>query len=411
MRIKIEKAEMSSFRRKKFLILVSVLFFIALIIFLNLRSRREKLIEVTVTKVERQNLTSIVSASGEVKPKKSINISAHAPGRIIKIGVEEGQWVNKGQFLLQLDPTQYEANAERDRAMIRSLKAELIKAEAKLKKDESFYYRQKKLFDEKLISSEQLETAKAEYDISYAQREAILYQIRQAEASLQITLDNLSKTVYTSPIDGIITSLKVEEGEIAVIGTMNNPGTVLMTIADLSVMQVEVEVDETDVVGIKTGQVAEVRIDAYPERIVKGEVAEIGSSALQKLSSTEESKNFKVIIILKDPPEGLKPGLSASADIITATKNNVLIIPISALVLKEPEEPQKGQKKQEEGVYKIIGNMVKFTPIKKGIMGEMMVEIIDGLEEGEEIVMGPYDSLRQLKDGKLIKRQQRKRTF
>ena len=317
-------------RRKKTLIIFAVIILIGLIIFFNLRAKREKSTKVTVEKVKKHDLTSIVSASGEVKPKKNVNISAHIPGRIVKIGVEEGERVKAGDFLLKLDSTQYEANADRDRALILSYKAELIRAEARLKKDESFYERQTKLFKEKLISREQLEAAKAQHDISKAQRQATLYQIEQAQASLQSTLDNLNKTVYNSPIDGIITSLRVEEGEVAMIGTMNNPGTILMTIADLSVMEVEVEVDETDVIGVRIDQLAEVRVDAFPDQTIKGNVTEIGSSALQKLTSSQESKDFKVIITLENPPENLKPGLSASTDIITAEKKDVLAVPISA---------------------------------------------------------------------------------
>jgi HlyD family secretion protein len=391
--------------RKKVIIISAVVILIGIIIFFNLQAQREKAVKVTMEEVKKQDLTSIVSASGEVKPRKNVNISAHIPGRIVNIGVEEGQRVKADDFLLKLDSIQYEANAARDRATIRSLKAELIKAEAALKKDENFFYRQKKLFDEKLISKEQLEAAKAQYDISYAHHEAIRYQIMQAQASLQSTLDNLSKTVYNSPIDGIITSLRVEEGEVAMIGTMNNPGTILMTIADLSVMEVEVEVDETDVVNVNLNQMAEVRIDAFPNQTIEGKVTEVGSSALQKITASEESKDFKVVITLENPPAELKPGLSASADIITAEKKDVLAVPISSLVLREKEEKErKDKEEQEEGVYVIDEeNRVKFRPAKKGIMGEMMVEIVSGLNEGEKIVVGPYDALRQLDDGTLIK--------
>ncbi len=397
-------------RRKKAIIIFAVIIFIGIIIIFNLRSQREKSIKVTVEKAEKHDLTSKISASGEVKPKKNVNISAHIPGRIVKIGVEEGQKVKAENFLLKLDSTQYEANADRAQALIHSHRAELIRAEAGLKKDESFYKRYQKLFEEKLISEEQLEAAKAQYDISKAQQQAIMYQIDQAQASLQSALDDLSKTAYNSPIDGIITSLRVEEGEIAMIGTMNNPGTILMTIADLSVMEVEVEVDETDVIGVEIGQQAEVRVDAFPDQTIKGKVTEIGSSALQKVTSSEESRDFKVIITLENPPENLKPGLSATTDIITAEKTDILAIPISALVLREKEDKEEEKKdEQEEGVYVVEENRVKFFPVEKGIMGEMMIEITTGLEEGQDIVVGPYSALRQLKDDMLIKPEEKKK--
>jgi HlyD family secretion protein len=399
----------SSGGKKKIIIIAGVILILAIIIILNFQSQREKAIKVTIEKVEKHDLTSIVSASGEVKPKKNVNISAHISGRIVKIGVEEGQRVKKDDFLLKLESTQYEANADRDRAVIRTFRAELIKADAQLKKDASFSQRQQKLYDEKLISGEQLEAAKTTHEISKATHEAILYQIRQAQASLESTLDMLSKTVYNAPIDGIITSLRVEEGEIAMIGTMNNPGTVLMTIADLSVMEVEVEVDETDVISLSLGQNADIRIDALPDDVLQGKVTEIGSSALQKAVATEESKDFKVVITLEDPPISLKPGLSASADIITAERKDVLAIPISSLVLKEKENgDDKNEDEQEEGVYMILESRAKFQAVKKGIMGELMLEVISGLEEGQEIATGPYNALRQLKDDTLIKPEEKR---
>jgi HlyD family secretion protein len=395
--------------KKRIFIIAAVILIVAVIIILNFQSQREKAISVTVENVEKKDLTSIVSASGEVKPKKSVNISAHISGRIVKIGVEEGQRVKKDNFLLKLDSTQYEANADRDRAVIRTFRAELIKANAQLKKDKSFYERQKKLYDEKLISGEQLEAAKTTHEISKATHEAIEYQIHQAQASLESTLDMLSKTIYNAPIDGIITSLRVEEGEIAMIGTMNNPGTVLMTIADLSVMEVEVEVDETDVISLSLGQKADIRIDALPDRVLQGAVTEIGSSALQKVVATEESKDFKVVVTLEDPPESLKPGLSASADIITAERKDVLAIPISSLVLKEKENGNDtDEDEQEEGVYMIKGGRAKFQAVKKGIMGELMLEVISGLEEGQEIATGPYNALRQLKEDTLTKAEEKR---
>jgi HlyD family secretion protein len=399
-RVRIEKMNI-----KKFLIFLAVVALIMVIVLVNLQSKREKAVKVSVEKVTRDDLAAVISASGEVKPKKSVNISAQIPGRVIKIAVEEGQHVNEGDFLLKLEATQYEANAERDRAFIRSLKAELIKAEAYLKRDENNLGRQKNLWDKQLISREELEAATTQYDIANATREAISYQIRQAQASLKSTLDNIEKTLYTSPIAGIIASLQVEEGETALVGTMNNPGTVLMTIADLSVMEVEVEVDETDVVALELGHPAEVQVDAFPDRVISGKVTEIGSSALAKITVSEESRDFKVVITLEDPPDNLKPGLSASADIITAERENAIAVPISALVVREDSDSSgRKSRDQTEGIY-VVGpdKRVMFTPVQKGIMGELKIEITSGLESGQTIVVGPYSALRQLKDGVLVK--------
>jgi HlyD family secretion protein len=403
-------------RRKKILILMAVVLVILAVVILNLRSQREKTVKVTVEKIKKQDLTSVVSASGEIKPKKNVNISAQVPGRIIKIGVEEGQEVKAGDFLLKLDSTQFEANADRDRNFIQASQAELIQAEARLVRDKSAYDRQTKLFEEELISKDVLEGIKLQYDVSQAQVNAIRFQIKQAEANLKSTMDNLNKTVFNSPINGMITSLKVEEGETAIIGTINNPGTVLMTIADLSIMEVEVEVDETDVVGVKLGQEANIRVDAFPETVFKGKVTEIGSSALQKVTggaTTQEAKDFKVVVTLENPSQKLKPGLSASADIITAQKKSVMAVPISALVLRDKPAAagdRPDAKKEEEGVYAVDSGRVKFAPVEKGISGGMNIEITSGLKENQDIVTGPYAALRELKDGALIKTEPKKET-
>ena len=413
-------SEKASFfkRHKKLLIALAVLAVLGVIVMGNLRSRREKTVKVTMEQVKKQDLTSIVSASGEIKPKKNINISAQVPGRIVRIGVVEGQEVKAGTFLLKLDSTQYEANADRDQNYIRAAKADLIQAEARLQRDKNSFDRQQKLFDDNLISKDQLEAAKANYDVSAAQTNAIAFQIKQAEASLKSTLDSLAKTTYVSPIDGIITSLQVEEGETAIIGTMNNPGTVMLTIADLSVMEVEVEVDETDVIGVALGQEADVRVDALPNTVFKGQVTEIGSSAIQQAtsglsSSTQESKDFKVVVTLNDPDRKLKPGLSASADIIVARRTQALAVPISALVLRDKPDAPAGapaSAREEEGVFIVEAGRAKFAPVTKGIAGGMNIEIVAGLKEGQEIVGGPYAALRELKDGVLVKADAKKGT-
>jgi len=405
-----EKKHKSS--KKRTLIFIGLLVVIALIVILNLRAQREKAVKVTVEKVKRQDLTSIISASGEVKPKKNINISALVAGRVVKIGVKEGQEVKAGDFLLQIDPAYFEAQVDRYRATIDQLKAELIRVEAQYKRDKNSYNRQKQLYESSLISKDQLEGAQAQYEVSSASLQSLKFQIKQSEAGLKSALDDLKKTTYVSPIDGIVTSLRVEEGEVAIVGTMNNPGTVLLSIADLSVMEVEVEVDETDVVNVKLGQTAKIKVDAFPEKIFTGKVTEIGSSALEKssLSSSQESKNFKVVITLDETDQVLKPGLSASADIIVAEKKNVLAVPVAALVLreidssKEPEQKESAApKKEEEGIFLVETSRAKFQPVKKGIMGGMMIEIESGLNEGQEIVSGPYSALRDLKDGQLLK--------
>ncbi|MDD8031773.1 MAG: efflux RND transporter periplasmic adaptor subunit [Acidobacteriota bacterium] len=404
-------AKKNSSKKKRTWLFAGIILVIALIIFLNLQASREKAIKVTADKVKKQDLTSTISASGEIKPKKNINISALIAGRIVKIGVKEGQEVKVGDFLLQIDPTYYEAQVDRIKASISQYQAELIKAEAQYRRDKNYYERQEKLYESDLISKDQLEAARAQYEVASATIQSLRYQIQQAEANLKSNLEDLKKTTYVSPIEGLVTSLRVEEGEVAIVGTMNNPGTVLLSIADLSVMEAEVEVDETDVVNVRIGQSAKIKVDAFPDKVFPGKVTEIGSSALDRSTTgSQESRNFKVVITLEDSEHELKPGLSASADIIVAEKKEALVVPIAALVIREmniKEEKsltnQEQVKNEVEGVFLIENSRAKFQPVTKGIMGGMMVEIVSGLEEGQEIVSGPYSALRDLKDNSLLK--------
>ncbi len=400
-----------SARRRRNFLFGGIILLIAVIVLLNLQATRERAVKVSSEKVKKQDITSIISASGEVKPKKNINISALVAGRVVKIGVKEGDEVKAGDFLLQIDPAYFEAQVDRYRAAINQLKAELIKVQAQYRRDRGYYDRQKALFDSALISKDQLEAARAQYEVSSASLQSLNFQIKESEAGLKSALDDLKKTTYASPIDGIVTSLRVEEGEVAIVGTMNNPGTILMSIADLSVMEVEVQVDETDVINVKLGQEARIKIDAFPDKVFKGKVTEIGSSALDKSSlGAQESRDFKVIVTLENTEQHLKPGLSASADIIVAEKKQVPAIPIAALVIRETGTEagentagNNNEKKEEEGVFLIEASRAKFQPVKKGIMGGMMVEIESGLSEGQEFVSGPYSALRDLKDGTLLK--------
>lgn len=389
---------------KKIFVIAVVLIVIFLIVFLNLRSKQRLGTSVEVDKVKKGELVAKVSASGEIKPRKYVNISSSVPGMIKKIYVKEGEKVKEGQILIKLDSAQYEASVARDKAYIDSLEEDLRNADTNLKKAEATYKRSNELHREQLISDEALENAKTQYETALAQKNSLLHRITQARASLQSTIDSLNKTIIRSPIEGVVTSLKVEEGEVAVIGTMNNPGTVLLTIADLSVMEVEVDVDETDVINVKLGQKAEVKVDAIPDKILNGEVTEIGSSAKQSsllpssASTSREAKDFKVVVTLKNPPPVLKPGLSASTDIIIAEKKNVLRVPISCLVIREGEN-----KKEEEGVFVVKDGKAQFRKIEKGIMGEMEIEILSGLNENDEIIVGPYKALRTIKDGDPVK--------
>ncbi len=389
-------------KNRKKIIIAAALAVVVLIVLVNvLGSGNGKSLEVTAEKVQKRDLVEKVSATGEIKPKKNINISTDVAGKILKILVEEGDVVQKGQLLIKIDSAIYEANADRDREIISSSQSDLLTQDANLKKARRYLERRKQLFDEGLISREMYEDAVIQQEIAHANRQSNLHRIEQARASLKSTSDAIRKTSIASPIDGIVTSLKVEEGEVAIIGTMNNPGTVLLTIADLSVMEAEVLVDETDVVKVRTGKRAEVTVDAIPGKTMGGRVTEVGNSAIAASGATAaESKDFKTVITLENPPPTLKPGFSATADIVIEEKKGVLTVPIAALVILERDDPKKkGAKVELEGVFAIADGRSVFREVGKGIAGDMYIEITSGLKEKDEIVTGPFATLKKLKDG------------
>ncbi len=389
--------------KKKILIGVIILV-ILVVIFLNLKGNRGIVKKVKVQKVKRMLLVEKVNATGEVRPKKFVDLSSDISGRIIKIAVKEGDFVKKGQFLLKIDSTYNEWEAQRAKANLDDLKVQLKIQELNLKSKEREFKRYKSLWEEKLISQEQYENVKLGYENALHTYQSFVHRIEEAKASLKSAEERIKKSVILSPIDGVVSSLNVEEGEVAIVGTMNNPGTVLMTVADLSVMEVEVEVDETDIVKVKVGQEAEVSVDAFPDIKIKGKVSEVGSSAIQKNSlqqSSDQAKTFKTVITLVNPPKEIKPGLSASADIIINKRKDALSVPISSLVIREVKE--KNKKVEREGLFIVKNGKAKFVIVKKGIMGDMNIEIKEGVKLGDEVVIGPFKVLRNLQDGDSVK--------
>jgi HlyD family secretion protein len=396
-------------------------------------------------KVVRQDLTQSVSSNGEIKPKKSVNISSNAMGRIVSMPVREGDRVKQGALLIRLESIQTEADVKSAEAMldaaqseteaaVNSAKADIKRSEADLARTKQIFDRNEKLLRDGLISPDSFEKVKSDYDIAVitlnaanarlAQSEAQVAQVKnqgeqstiriaQQRASLVRAKDSLSKTTITSPLDGIITYLPVNEGEIAIVGIQNSPGTVLMTIADLSVITAEVRVDETDIVNVRIGQEAKIKVDALGDKFLMGHVSEVGNSALNKSGTaasnnngaTQEAKDFKVVIILDDPPKELRPGLSCTATIITATAKQVLSIPIQALTIREFDNPDKSIKKkiEKEGVFTIKNGVAFFRPVKTGITGTTDIEIVEGLTTEDEIVSGPYQVLRTIQDNTKIK--------
>ena len=403
---------MSIFKKRKKLWISLILVVLVLVSAAAYYSKnRKKLTEVQVDKVRRQQLISEVNATGKIEPKKDVDISASIPGKIVKLAVEEGDRVSQGDFLLQIDPAPYEATVANSKAALSGARSDLESARASLKQTEQTYRRKEKMWEERsgLISQDEYERSKTDYDVQQTRVNAAQHQIEQAIANLARAQDDLNKTRVTAPMSGIVVRRAVEEGEVAVIGTMNNPGTVLLTIADLSVMEAELEVDETDIGSIELGQKATVLVDAFPGKKFSGEVTEIGNSPIVKGTGTnQEATDFKVTITLKNPDVTLRPGLTADGEIVTAVRDSCLTVPIQALVIRDMSKGDKAkhlpkEEREKEGVFAMVGGKAVFKPVKTGAMGEMDIEVMEGLKVNEEIVTGTYQTLRELKDGDGIK--------
>jgi HlyD family secretion protein len=472
-------------KRKKIWILCGIVVVLAIIVIASISSSRKDTIPVQTSKVQRKDvLNSKVSASGEIRAKKFVNLQSEITGIITDLPVREGDVVKKGDVLLRIDPIQsaadqssksasYEAqladahaqeyaikNAEssllRDEATLTSMRAKLDLAEDDFAREQSKFKRQQQLHEDGLISREDYEIAQnslkaAKSRLAQAKADVVNYETqihiaknnieqsktsagashsraKSAEANLTQANDSLKKTTLYSPLDGVITQLKKEKGERAVPGMLSNPEATIMTIADLSIIQAEIKVDETDVVNLALGNAAQIKVDALPDIIFTGEVTEIGNSPIQAASASQEAKDFKVIITLKDPSAKLRPGMSCTGEITTHTKNNVLVIPLQALTVRDVEVDKNGnyhqpdltskksagvqaetakekiKKKELEGVFVINDNKVaRFRPIKTGIAGESEIEVMDNLKEGEEIVSGSFQTLRTIKDGAAVK--------
>lgn len=421
---------MASKRTRIVGIVVGALLALAILGFSVTKDRRNR-VTVQTQKAARADLVSTVTASGEVKPKRFVNVSANVSGRITHLYVVEGQTVKKGTVLARIDSTRFEAGTRQSEAGLQAARAELNRAQADLEVTKLAHERNKRMHAEKLISDQVMDQTEAELKMKEAQVDAQRRRIAQMAAVVDSDQDDLSKTTVTATMDGVITSLAKEEGEV-VIGAQSFQPTVIMTVADLSIMEAELLVDETDIRNVKLGQEAEVRVDALEGVKLKGEVTEIGSSAIargaaagtQTTTTANQAKDFKVVVTLKDPPPTLRPGLNASADITTERRNQVLAVPIQAVVVRqidkegkvvdptppqagEPEDPNaqanRGKLEEKEGVFVVAKEQATFKPVKTGIMGATDIEVADGLAEGDEIVTGSYKTLRTLKNDARIK--------
>lgn len=395
-------------KKRIWLYIVILLVVLGLVGFIA-KGRQQKPTNVQSDKVEQKTLISRITASGKIQPKKKVDISASIPGKVITLAVEEGQHVKKGDFLLQIDPAPYQASVANANAALSAARQDLESSRVSLKQIEQTYQRRVKEKQTGLISDQDYEQAKTDYDVQQSRVKSAQHQVEQLSANVDRAMDDLNKTRVTSPMTGIVVRKAVEEGEVAVIGTMNNPGTVLLTVADLSVMQAELEVDETDVGVVSVGQSATVTVDAFPNKQFEGTVTEIGNSPILKTDATnQEATDFKVVITLTHPDSYLRPGLTADGDITTGTCDKCITVPIQALVIRDitkgdkKKEDLPKEQREKEGVFLIKANKAVFQPVSTGIMGEMDIQVKDGVKQGEEIVSGSYQTLRELKDGDTI---------
>ncbi|MGA8539331.1 MAG: efflux RND transporter periplasmic adaptor subunit [Terriglobales bacterium] len=446
---------------KKFTIGVGAALLLIVIVSVTVYQSRKNLVTVQTGKALKQNLTSVVSASGEIKPKTYVNIGANAFGKIVKLHVKEGDRVKKGQLLAQLENVQSSADVNATRASVQAAQTDAVAADAALNTSLADLNRAKSdavhakldweraqgLFSAALIAKQDYDVKKAAWETANAglaqaeakvaearaQKDSAEKHITQNQANLTRLTDVLQKTTYEAPFDGVITNLPVREGETVVIGIQNSPGSTLMTLADMSVITSEVKVDETDIVNVRLGQPADVTIDAIPHKIFHGVVSEIGDNAIvrstgvatsQATSTSEEAKDFKVVVTLTDPPADLRPGLSSTAKITTATRSNALSIPIQALTVRTSADlapkdagrgnnsvqaatsapaPESKQKEEIQGVFVIRNKKAEFVPVETGISGTTDIEVTKGLQEGDEVITGSYKVLRTLKPGTSVK--------
>jgi HlyD family secretion protein len=435
-------------RNKKILIGVGIVLILGAIAFANVKFKRTPGITVNVEAIQKRNLDAIVSASGKIQPKLFVNISADTMGRVTNLAVNEGDRIKKGQFLLQIDPRNLRTRVQSGEASLQAASSQadqfrlaLDSARVALKQAEDNHRRQQDLWKAGLTTREQLERAENDLKIRQAelrtqqqQVETQKLRMEQERAALESAKYDLSKVRIESPIDGIVTRRNIEEGETVVVGTMNNAGTVLLTIADMSVIEAEVEVDETDVPTVAMGQKAKITIDAMPGKTFTGRVTEIGNSPIQaagqQSSSSQSATNFKVVLTVDGQIPEVRPGFTCTAEITTATRNNVLSVPIQATTVREVVLDEKGAivrepatpngrprpgavqaselkpghtRKEIEGVFVVRDAKAVFEPVKTGIAGEKYFEVTEGLKEGEQVIVGPFASVRELRDGAVVK--------
>lgn len=402
-------------RKRTKIILAVVGALVLLFVAMGFIKRKDKdVARVTTAKVENIDLVSKVTANGKIQARRKVDLSALVMGQIVNLAVKEGDKVGRGQLLLQIDRAQLAAqNAGRESA-VAAMRSDLQAARANSEQARFDYERARRNWEAKILSEAEFQKAKSVYDTAQANLSATQQRLQESGANLAASRDSLSKTTVSAPIGGVVTYLPVKEGEVTVIGTMNNPGTQLLTISDMSEVEAVMMVDETSVPEVKIGQKANLNIDAYPNRPFEGVVTEVGSSPIAKndpdllsLTQGSEAINFKVKIRVVNPPETIRPGFSVTADILTGRKEGATAIPIQALVVRDVPKKKDGKTagggagrpQTEEGVYVIKAGKLAFEKVETGLAGELMIEVKSGPKVGAEIVTGPFKVLRQVKEG------------
>ncbi len=403
--------------RRKVLIGFGVIAVLALAGFLSVRNSQDRGAEVRFEEIAKRDLVATVTANGYIRARRSVDISADVSGRVVQLNVDEGDEVTEGQILLRIDPTQWEAILARTQASQSQALAQAKQQEANLIRTQREYDRARSLWarDSTLISRQQLEDAETNLEVQRTLGESAQFGVEQANASVRESRENLAKTVIRAPMSGKVTRLNIEAGETAIIGTMNNAGSLLLTISDLSVIEAVMEVDETDVPEIAVGDSAMVELDAFPDESFVGHVTEIGNSAIrppsQNTGGQTQTIDFEVVITLQDPSETLRPDLSSTAEIITDSRENAVAAPIIAVTVRD-EELDDGEERAEgdevpqlEGVFVVEDGVAKFVEVEVGIAGQDYFEIISGLSGGETVVAGPYQAVRTLRDDDPVREQ------
>ena len=408
-------------RRSKIVIAVALVVVAGAVASTAIARSRNQGSEVRTEVVQRRDLVEIVTSSGNVRARRTVDMSSDVSAKVTELLVREGDDVVAGQTLLRLEPDQYRAALSRAEAQLAQARSQEAQQRANLIRTERDLERLLALSarDSLLVSPQQIDDARTNVEVARATLESAEHGVSQAEAAVAEAADRLSKTVFTAPITGRVTRLNVEEGETVIIGTMNNPGSLVLTISDLSVMEAVVRVDETDVPRISLGDSATIRIDAFPDRTFAGRVTEVGNSAItppsQQTGGQQAAIDFEVVLTLDEPGVELRPDLSATAEIVVATREDVLSVPIIALTVRAGSEEDRVENAEPgaepgaedvEGVFVVTGDRVRFVPVEIGITGRDHFEVLAGIDAGETVVAGPYQAIRALNDEDRIRPQE-----